>query len=115
MRSPGTKTDASSPSSGKSSPSSDPASKPKQGLKEMFSGLPGWAWPFIAVCLALPVINLGGAIPGALGFGGAAGCASVAKKAEWEVAPRVLACAGITAGVWVLFFGLAIVIAILRS
>ena len=95
-------------------PTAAPA-KPKQGLKEAFSGLPPWAWLFVAGCLALPIVNLGGAIPGALGFGGAAGCASVAKKAEWDTAPRVLVCALITGGVWVLFFGLAVAVVALRN
>ena len=85
-----------------------PGAKPKTGLKETLSGLPPWAWLFVAACIALPVINLGGAIPGALGFGGAAGCANVAKKKEWELAPRVLVCGLITAGIWILFFGFAV-------
>jgi len=92
-----------------SGPSQSSAGKPKQGLKETFSGLPGWSWLFILGCLAIPVVSLGGAVPGALGFGGAAGCANMAKKAEWGMLPRVLACAGITAGVWIVLiaFGLA--------
>lgn len=87
--------------------SSAPA-KPKQGLKETFSGLPPWAWLFVVACLALPVINLGGAIPTGLGFGGASGCASVSKKPDWETAPKVLVCSLITGGIWALFFGFAV-------
>jgi hypothetical protein len=85
-----------------------PPSKPKQGLKETFGGLPPWAWVFVVGCIALPVVNLGGAIPGALGFGGAAACANVAKKKDWETAPRVLVCALIAAGVWLLYIGFAV-------
>jgi len=88
--------------------------KRKQGLKESFSGVPGWAWLFIVGCFALPVVNLGGAIPGALGFGGAAACANVAKKTDWEVAPRVLVCALIAGGVWMLFLGFAVAVVSLR-
>jgi hypothetical protein len=84
-------------------PAPSAARKPKQGLKETFSGLPAWAWLFIVGCLAIPVVSLGGAIPAALGFGSAAGCASLAKKAEWATMPRVLACAAVTGGAWIIF------------
>jgi hypothetical protein len=88
---------------------------PKKGLKETFGDLPGWAWLFVGGCLALPIVNLGGAIPGALGFGGAAACANVAKKADWELAPRVVVCALIAGAVWALFFGFAIAVVSLRK
>lgn len=88
-----------------------PARKPKESLKEAFSGLPGWAWLFILGCLAVPIVSLGGAVPGALGFGGAAGCANMAKKAGWDVLPRVMACAAITGGVWLLFVAFIVAVA----
>jgi len=66
---------------------------------------------FIVGCLAVPIVTLGGAVPGALGFGGAAGCANMAKKAGWEVLPRVMACAAITGGVWLLFVAFAVAVA----
>ena len=85
--------------------------RPKQGLKEAFSNLPAWAWPFIVGCLAVPLVSLGGAVPGALGFGGAAGCANVAKKEGWSVTTRVIVSAAITGGVWLLFLAFAVAIA----
>jgi hypothetical protein len=91
------------------------APKPKAGFKETFSGLPGWAWVFIVGCLALPVVNLGGAIPGALGFGGAAGCANVAKKTEWETTARVLVCSAITGGIWIAWLAVAVAIVSLQN
>ena len=87
-------------------PSAAPSSEApnsKQSLKDAFSGLPAWAWLFIVGCFAVPVVSFGGAIPGALGFGGAAGCANIAKKPGWDVLPRVLVCAAITGGVWLVF------------
>jgi hypothetical protein len=96
-------------------PSAPAPVKQKQTLKQAFSDLPAWAWVFVVACLALPVVNLGGAIPGALGFGGAAGCANVAKKTDWEGAPRVLVCALITGGVWTLFFAFAVAVVALRK
>ena len=88
-----------------------PAPKSKQSLKEAFSDLPGWAWVFVIGCLAVPIVSLGGAVPGALGFGGAAGCANMAKKAGWEVLPRVMACAAITGGVWLVFVAFIVAVA----
>jgi hypothetical protein len=80
--------------------------KKNQSLKEAFSGLPPWAWPFVVACFAIPVVTLGGALPTGIGFGAASGCAQVSKKADWETPARVLACAGIAAAAWILVFGL---------
>ena len=106
---------ASAPSGARSAPvveaSTLPAPKSKQSLKEAFSDLPGWAWVFVIGCLAVPIVSLGGAVPGALGFGGAAGCANMAKKAGWEVLPRVMACAAITGGVWLVFVAFIVAVA----
>lgn len=75
-----------------------------------FGDLPRWAWIFVVMCLAIPVITLGGALPGALGAGAAAGCASVAKKHEQSVRARVLICLAITGAAWT---GLGILLALL--
>lgn len=83
-----------------------PAEKKKEGLKEAFSGVPGWAWPFIAACFAIPLMTMGGALPTGLGFGAAAGCAQVAKKPDWETMPKVVTCAGIAGGAWILILAL---------
>src|SRR5262245_10299611 len=37
--------------------------------------MPSWAWGFVAACVAIPLISMGGAVPAALGGGGAAACA----------------------------------------
>ncbi len=79
--------------------------KKKEGFKEAFSGLPPWAWVFVVACFAIPLITVGGALPTGIAFGAAGGCAQVAKKPDWETAPKVLACAGIAAGAWILVFG----------
>jgi hypothetical protein len=89
--------------------------KPKQGLKEAFSGMPGWAWLFVVSSLAIPVVCLGGAIPGALGFGAAAGCASVSKRTDWETPARVVVCAAITGGAWALLLAFAVAVASLQK
>ena len=68
--------------------------------------IPGWAWVFAVVCGAVPVFALGGAIPGALGFGAASGCITVARDSSHSLAVRVAICASLTCMCWVLFVAL---------
>jgi hypothetical protein len=96
-------------------PAEGRADRRKQGLKETFSDLPGWSWLFVAACFAIPILSLGGAIPGALGFGAAAGCASIAKRPAWETSTRVVVCAAITGGAWLAFLGFAVGVASFRK
>ena len=77
--------------------------------------IPGWAWAFAVACGLLPVVTLGGAIPGALGLGCAAGCIEVARKATRPVGQRVAICAGLTALCWGLFVVFIVVVAMLRK
>lgn len=86
-----------------------------KGLGEAFKGLPSWAWLFVVGCMAIPVVSLGGAIPAGLGFGSAAACANLAKRAGWETPIKVLACAGVTGGAWVLFVVFVVVVASIQK
>ena len=43
---------------------------------------PLWAWVFVAACVLIPLLSLGGAIPGAIGGGGAYACHAVARDAR---------------------------------
>ena len=74
--------------------------------------IPRWAWLFAAACGIIPVLTLGGAIPGAIGFGGAAGCVGVARNGSMSVTARVGICTAITLACWIgvvaLLGGLAI-------
>lgn len=74
------------------------ADKPKK------APIPGWAWIFAVACGAIPLMTLGGAIPGAIGFGGAAGCIGLARNAETPMVMRILGCVGITIACYVLVF-----------
>jgi hypothetical protein len=47
------------------------------------------------------VLTLGGAIPGAIGFGRAAGCFGVARNPSMSVAARVGVCTVITLACWI--------------
>jgi LSD1 subclass zinc finger protein len=45
--------------------------------------------------LGIPIITLGGAIPGALGFGVAGGCIAVAQRERWSVGTRLATMLGL--------------------
>jgi len=80
-------------------------------ITELFAGLPGWAWPFVALCLFIPVSTLGGAVPVGLGLAGAIGAATVAKDAERPKSTRIALCTGVTVLAWV---GLVATLLVLR-
>lgn len=65
--------------------------------------IPWWGWVFAAGCGVIPVLTLGGALWGAIGFGGAAGCVGVSRNAGMSVGARVGVCAGIVAVCWGVF------------
>ena len=77
--------------------------------------VPGWAWGFIAACVLIPIVTLGGALPGAIGAGGAAGCAAIARDPSRETGTRVAICAGITVLSWVLFAVLLVAMGAMRA
>ncbi len=82
-----------------------PAPKP---VKPKQPPIPAWAWIFAVLCGAIPLVTLGGAIPAAIGFGGAGGCIGLARNPELNVAVRVIGCIAITAVCWLLFVGMFI-------
>lgn len=73
--------------------------------------LPWYFYVVSALPIGIPVITLGGAIPGALGFGLASVCFGISQKEDWSVSTRLVA-AGMLAllGYVVLFVILAIVV-----
>lgn len=72
--------------------------------------VPPWAWIFAVICGAIPVVSLGGAIPGALGAGGVIACILVAQQSEKPEAVKVLLCTGISVMCWGLFGGLMLLV-----
>jgi hypothetical protein len=70
---------------------------------------PAWVWTFVAACLLIPLISLGGAIPGALGAGSAFACHAVGSNSKRSTRSRALLCAAVTAGAWMLFLALVVV------
>ena len=75
----------------------DASNKPAAGP------IPAWAWLFVVACVLIPIVSLGGAIPGAVGAGSAFLCVAVARNPGMSVAARLGACCAITAGAWLLF------------
>lgn len=65
--------------------------------------IPPWAWVFVVACGAIPVVAIGGAIPMALGFGGAGGCIGLARDTKKPLGLRVGGCVAITVLCWALF------------
>ncbi len=68
---------------------------------------PPWAWIFVGLCGAIPLVTLGGAIPAAIGFGAAAGCSGVARLKNLSTATRVGICLAITMAAWAVLFVVA--------
>jgi len=73
---------------------------------------PFWVLVFAVICLAIPVVALGGILPFILGFAGAGLCITVSKS-PLKPSLRVLVCVLITAAAWGLFLALLYVLAAL--
>ncbi len=84
-------------------------------LKDFFGNwflkAPGWAWIFMGLCLLIPIVTLGGAVPAVIGFIGSWGCAVLSNQ-RWPMATRVVLCLLITITSWV---GLILVLVALNQ
>jgi len=76
---------------------------------------PKWAWIFVALCVFIPLISGGGALPVLFGLGGAFICVSIARDTAKATGLRLALCGGVTILAWVVFVILIIGIAALRS
>ena len=63
---------------------------------------PQFGYFFAALCVAIPFITLGGAIPAVLGFGGSGACLGVARSRSVAFSLRFIVCLGITVVCWLL-------------
>lgn len=70
--------------------------------------IPKWAWIFVALCAAIPVVTMGGAVSAVLGLLGVVFCLRVARSQSMKTGVKALACAGITILTWGTFFLLAL-------
>lgn len=73
---------------------------------------PRWVWGFVIACMAIPVVSLGGAIPGAIGGAGAYGCYRAARRADSTTARRVAICTAIAVGCWLAFIAFIAAVAV---
>jgi hypothetical protein len=81
-------------------------------LRRRAATTPEWAYLFVVLCGAIPVISLGGAIPAVIGGGGAGLCLTVARAHSWSKGLRMFLCLGITVVAWFLF--VAMISAVMR-
>ncbi len=65
---------------------------------------PAWANVFAVACGLIPLVTLGGAIPMAIGCGGASGCIAVARNSQLDMPTRLTLCTAITVGCWLGLF-----------
>jgi len=77
-----------------------------------FEKRPFWVFIFAAICLAIPIASLGGALPFLLGFGGAALCMMVSRS-SLKPFLRVIVCVLITLVAWGLLLALLFFLAAL--
>lgn len=65
--------------------------------------VPVWGWVFVALCAAIPLVTLGGAVPALIGYIGGAGCYQTSRDPRRSVHRRLLICAAYTVAVWLVF------------
>jgi hypothetical protein len=68
--------------------------------------LPAWSWIFIAACVAIPVVTLGGLIPTLIGVGGAFFITIIGRGERLSTTVRVALSTAITGLCWIIFVGL---------
>lgn len=71
---------------------------------------PKWSIVFVILCILIPIISLGGALPAVIGVVGALACVQISKT-SLPVAARIALCILITAAAWVLWFVLIFAVA----
>ncbi len=69
-------------------------------FKEWFADTPRWSWIFIGLCILIPVVTLGGAVPAIIGFLGAWSCQTLARQTKWHAFLRLALCALVTLVSW---------------
>lgn len=66
-----------------------------------FPTVPAWSWIFIGLCILIPFVTLGGAVPAGIGIIGAMSCSSIASKNKWSLMLRVIICLSVTVVSWI--------------
>ena len=63
--------------------------------------MPKWTWIFIVLCMLIPILCMGGAIPAVFGILGATFCIRVAMGQSKNIVGKILGCIGITVVAWI--------------
>lgn len=72
--------------------------KPYTPLKNM----PWWVWIFIAACIAVPIVSLGGALPVVIALLCSTWCVRISVAPDIKTVFKVFYCLGISVLAWVL-------------
>lgn len=73
-----------------------------------------WAWLFVILCAAIPVVALGGVVPIVLAIAGAALVLRVSILPDLKTGIKFLACLGIPVADWAIFAAFVSVISLLQ-
>jgi hypothetical protein len=73
-------------------------------ISKRLKGVPWWGWLSAVACFAIPIVALGGAIPGALGCGAAGYCLEYSRREKHTARKRAIRCAVVVVVSWVVFF-----------
>ena len=65
--------------------------------------MPWWTWIFVIVCIAIPIVSLGGALPVVIALLCSIWCVRVSVSPNIRTAIKVLCCLGILVLAWILF------------
>lgn len=65
--------------------------------------MPWWAWLFIAICVAVPIVSLGGAVPVLIAALGSMWCIRLSVSPNIKTSLKVLSCFGVSALAWALY------------
>jgi hypothetical protein len=87
----------------------------RDGLDPERYQVPWYLYAPAVLPLGIPIITLGGAIPGALGFGLAGGCVAVAQRERWSVPVRLAVSLGLVLAGYGALAGLLVAAGKLRA
>jgi len=65
--------------------------------------IPRWAWIFAAACFVIPILTLGGAIPGAIGGFSGFAVIAIARQAGKPTRKKLIHCGVVTGSAWTVF------------
>jgi|GEM_PF-5640638 len=72
--------------------------------------MPGWAWVFVILSAAIPVISLGGLVPIVIGLTAGYSVRNVSMNPSRTTMTNVLMCLGVVVTAWVAFVAFAVIV-----